>query len=399
MAPSGGVRDAEAPRVLSTTPEHRATVPGFADGVVFVFDETLSERNIIGNVLVSPETGVPHLDRKGNELHVSIAGGWQPNLVYRVVILPGIQDRFNNVRREPAEIVFSTGAPMIPTAIGGVVIDRLNERPLASMRVVAVGVRDTVAHATVTDTAGFFGLRFLPLSPYTITAYEDVNRNKKRDPNERFDVKTINIGTERDTIPLEFSLLRPDTLPARLLRADPRDSIEVRLVFDDYLDPTQPLSELSNEMYRMPDSTVVGTGRIVTVREMEEMRRVEANLRARAAADSARRVTARDTTRRDTAAVRIPPTLADPTRPPVAPPGVRADTTTRALPTQELVFLSPAPLEPGVRYIIHVRGVRNINGVPNGGGAAPLMLPRRPTTPATPPARRDTVPAYGRRAP
>src|SRR5687768_15875503 len=214
MAPPGGERDQEAPRVLSTMPEHRAVVTGFDDEVEFRFDETLGEKGATQDaVIVSPETGRATLERDGSDLKVRIEGGWKPDQVYRVVIRPGIQDRFGNARREPAEVVFSTGPELIPTAIAGVVTDRLTERPLADTRVIALSIRDSVRHVTVTDTSGFFGLRFLPLGRYEITAFEDRNRNGLPDRTERRGDRAVLVTTVRDTVTVELAVLAPDTTP------------------------------------------------------------------------------------------------------------------------------------------------------------------------------------------
>jgi hypothetical protein len=351
---------------------------------VFTFDETLSERGARDAVLVSPETGRALLERDGLELKVSLEGGWKPNTVYRVIILPGIQDRFNNARREPTELVFSTGAPLVTTAIGGLVTDRVTGRPLVETRVTAVALSDSVVHATVTDTAGFFGLRFLPVARYNITAFEDQNRNKKLDKGERRAERSINLGSVRDTQVVELAVLAPDTLPARLLRAEPRDSMEVRLVFDDYLDPDQQLTAIRVQLLQMPDSTPVPGATLQTQQAADA---------ARARRDSVARA-ARDTATADSAARRRPPAPAPgvPLGRPIAPGAARP------IIPQELVLVPAQPLQPRVQYRVEIRGVRNINGLLDGGGSANFQL-RAPTPPDTTkaPVRRDTIQTHSRR--
>src|SRR6185369_3490448 len=161
-----------------------------------------------------------------------------------------------------------------------------------------------------TDTAGFFGLRFLPVNRYTVTAYEDQNKNKKLDPNEKFAQESVNIGTARDP---------PD----------------VRLIFDDYLQPEQPTA-VSVLLFQLPDSTAVARVRVTTLKAAEE---------ARVRRDSLARVAARDSAAKDTTARRAPPAAAVP-RPPVGlPPGVVVGGARPVLP-QELVLVPPQPLKP-----------------------------------------------------
>ncbi|MGH7468428.1 MAG: Ig-like domain-containing protein [Longimicrobiales bacterium] len=360
--PPGGPQDREAPRLLSTRPEHRSVVQEWKDPVVFTFDETLSERGARDAVLVSPETGQAELERDGAELKVRIEGGWKPNTIYRVIITPGIQDRFNNARREPAEVVFSTGPELLPTAIGGLVTDRITGRPLAEMRALAIPFPDsTTPHATVTDTAGFFGLRFLPLGRYTVRAYEDRNRNRKLDAGEKRAQQSVMIGTVRDTQPdIQLALLTPDTTFARLLRAVPRDSLEVRLIFDDFLDQERPLTGVTSRLLQLPDSQPVAISHLMHVGAYGRLQRTQ---------------------RPDSAS---PPLRALPQTSP-------ADTTTR--PTQELVLVPAAPLRPGTIYFVQVRGIVNLNEVQNGGGTARFQTGARDSTAArkdTSAVRRDT---------
>jgi hypothetical protein len=377
LAPPGGEPDRESPRLVGTTPEQRAIVPGFTDKVEFHFDEKIGERGARDAVMVSPETGRPVLERDGHDLKVWLQGGWKPNQVYRVIITPGITDRFGNARREPAELVFSTGPPLTETAIAGLVIDRLTGRPLAEMRVQAISATDSTPHSTVTDTAGFFGLRYLPLGNYTVRAFEDANRNKVPDRSERRDTVVRPIRTATDTQVVELSLLTPDSTPARLVRADPQDSVEVRLFFDDYLDPNQPLNRLRVALFQMPDSARVGGNiTLLTVRERERTR-------PRPAPPPP-----------DTGAARPPAQPARPGQQPPRPaqpqplpaPARTAVDTTRVLPFQELVLLSPVPLLPRTRYRVEISGVSNVSGIPNGGGSVSFTTRARPEAP-----RRDTI--------
>lgn len=357
LAPPGGEVDREAPRLIGTMPEQQAIVPGFDDKVVFSFDEKIGERGARDAVLVSPETGPPVLERDGSDLKVWLRGGWQPNQIYRVIITPGVQDRFGNARREPAELVFSTGPELTETAIAGLITDRLTGRPLAEMRVQAISVPDTATvHSTVTDTAGFFGLRFLPAGSYRILAFEDANRNKRADRTERRDQLERTLRTATDTQVVELALLSPDSTPARLLRADPVDSVQVRLSFDDHLDPTQPLDRIGVALFQMPDSARVGMPmRLLTTREL--------------------------------ARLRLPPADTSGRRPVPAAAGQAVSDTSRVLPFQELVLLTEMPLLPSTRYRIEVSGATNITGLPGGGGSVSFTTRAR----AEPPPRRDTT--------
>jgi hypothetical protein len=312
--------------------------------------------------MVSPETGEVDVDRDGNELRVTIEGGWQPGKVYRVTVLPGLADRFGNARTTTYELVFSTGASIAQNAVGGLVTDRITGRPVANARVELISRADSVVYTTVTDSVGFYAVRSLPPGAYETRVYVDQNRNRQFDPAEAGASQAINVATPNDTLAIELALLVRDTTPARLTRADIRDSLQVRLLFDDHTDPAGGLPPMRITAWQLPDSLMIIGGSIMTPREFSAMR---------ARADAARA----DTARADTAAP----------RPPVRP--VEPDTG-RVLPVNELVWVPATPLRPSTRYRITISGYRNLAGIPNGGGS---VLVTSPEPRAAPPIRPDTT--------
>lgn len=350
--PPGGTADQEPPRVIATTPDTNAVVPNFNGEVRIKFDESLSERGVRPSdmVAVSPETGDVEASRHGDEIRVKIDGGWQPNRVYHVTVLPGQQDRRGNQRAQSFELVFSTGPEIMPTAIAGLVRDRLTDRPVANARVLALGA-DSLLYAALTDTSGFFAMRALPPGTYTTTAYVDVNRNRELDGLEPRDTKTTILTAPRDTPVVEFSVLALDTTAARLLKAEARDTVHVRISFDDFISGTDPMRSIFAQTWVLPDSVPGPTGAVMRIRDYERL------------------LAERDTSAR---------------RPPAPGPG--AADTTRILPTQELVWLPQTPLTPNTRYRIVVSNVRNIAGIDAGGGSVTFTTPARPR-----PVVRDTT--------
>jgi hypothetical protein len=354
MSPTGGEPDKEPPRIVETDPAQNAPATqhaGTTRPVRIIFHETLSERGPREMVLVSPETGEVDVERDGKELRVTIEGGWQAGKIYRVTVLPGLLDRFGNARTTAHELVFSTGAAIPSNVLGGLVTDRITGRPVANARVEAISRADSTPYTTVTDTGGFYALRALPPGMYDTRIYADQNRNRRLDRFEAVATLPINVATDTDTLVLEFALLARDTTPARLLRADIRDSLQVRLSFDDYMDPAGGLPAMRITAWQLPDSTQIAGGTIMTPREFTA-------LRARA----------------DTARTRAAAAAAD---------------TARVLPINELVWVPATPLRAGTRYRISLTGYRNLAGLPDGGGSVVATAPAAVRAP-TPPAR-DTI--------
>lgn len=350
-SPPGGEPDRYYPRILSTVPDTNAVVPGFSGSVIFRFDETLSERGVREEhmVLVSPETGEVEISRKGKEIRVQLEGGWQPGRIYHVMVMPGVQDRFGNARPQAYELVFSTGPDILPNAIAGLVTDRLTARTVANARVLLTNTSDSTTYVTLTDTAGFFAVRSLPLGAYQALAFLDANRNREIEFAEPRDVRIASLVTPRDTSVVELAVLAPDTTPARLLRAEPGDTTTVTIAFDDFIPPNEAFGNVAVSLWQLPDSTPGPmSGSLMHPRDRES------RLRAL----------------RDTASAK-PPAAAVPSA--IAPSA--ADT--MRLPTQNLVYVPAQPLAPATRYRIIVNGIRNMLAIQGGGGTATFETPAR----------------------
>jgi hypothetical protein len=379
--PPGGERDTTPPRLIGTTPEPLAVVDPLDTPVVFHFDERLSERNFTESlVVVSPLDGAIRVQRSGREVRVRIDGGWRPGRVYSVVLLPGVRDLFNNARTDAAEIVFSTGPEVPATAMAGIVLDRITGRPPQQGVVNAIRREDGAAYMTMTDTAGFFSLRHLPLGEYDMVAYGDQNRNRRRDPAEPVDSgRVATLATAADTVTLVFSVLPEDTTPPRVVRAEAVDSMHVRVIFDDYFDiDEQVLAGATAEVHALPDSVPFAAAHRVLPAPAWD--------RARAAAAAAARAEA--AARADT--------LDAPDTPPSPPRPAREQQQREQplLPSRELVVELDRPLEAGRPYTITVAGAVNISGLA-GGGVARFETRPRPERPERPPPGAPDPPPPG----
>lgn len=368
--PPGGPPDREPPRLLHVSPEPNSIVPGWDRPVVFQFDERLSERGIRESVLVSPETGEVRVRKKGSRLDVSIEGGWREGQIYRVVLLPGVLDLFGNARKEAVEVVFSTGPEIPNTVLAGTVVDRLTGKPVAGARVEAIHQPDSTTYVELTDTAGMFVFLRIPTGEYRLRAYQDDNRNRRPDVFEIQDTARTLLAAN-DTALHALALLAPDTTPARLLRAEARDSLQVRLFFDDPLDPLRPLTGAEFGLWQLPESTAVAIASVLYPHEWERQR-AEAAAAARPQDTTAE---PRDTTGQPRDTIQQPQNT---TRQGGVRPATAAQDSTPSLPTWELVLVPGAALRPGVRYRVEARGITNVAGVAGGGGSVVFNGPAAP---------------------
>jgi hypothetical protein len=392
LPPPGGEEDRASPQIVATTPQPLSILEGFSGEVVFEFDERISERGAENVILITPVTGETRVSRGRSEIRARVEGGWRPGVIYRVVLLPGVRDLFGNERRTPAELVFSTGPEIPATAIAGLVTDRITGKPALQSIVEATRRSDSLLYMTSADSQAFFALQNLPYGIYDVVAYVDANRNRRRDPAEaRSAAVNAPLSTQTDTFPLDLVVIPPDTTAPRLVRAEGRDSLQIRIFFDDWIEPAMPLSALQIRILALPDSTeVAGPHKPFTVDSFTVMRfREDSIARAKAREDSlaraARDTAVRDTGRVDTARARpgqrvggpvIPPRRPTPPRP--TAPGGETLPSIGPLPYQELVIVPANPLAPG-RYAIEVRGLQNIAQRPGGGGIAAFEIaaPRR----------------------
>jgi hypothetical protein len=387
--PEGGPPVVTPPRVVAVSPPAYSLLTDLRQPVVIHFDERLSERfegvqDLRDAVLVSPRTGELQVRRGRRHLTISMEGGWQPDRVYRVEVLPVLRDLFNNVRREPVDLIFSTGAPIPETAVAGFAEDRLTGSPARGARVRALRDGDLDEYVTVADSAGFFALRELPPGEYDVTVWVDQNRNRVPDFAEPQDLERLSVAGG-DTAIVEMRLLPGDTTPARLVRAAPLDSTRIELTFDDYFAPGA--IDGTARLYRAADSSFVANGELHHLTRLDSLRAADrAAEEAAAAAD-----TARDPVRDTLAAPPAPPPPTE--RRPARDAQPRGAGPRRELPARELILVMPGVLTPGSAYFVVVEGVTNIQGVPGGGGTASFQMPAPPDPPPEdPPPPQDPPP-------
>ncbi len=88
-------------------------------------------------IVLSPTTEFPDVSWKRDRITVKPKGGWRPNRVYRVQLLPGVTDLRNNRSNEGAVLTFTTGAPRPQNTLKGTVVDWTTSRPAANALIVA----------------------------------------------------------------------------------------------------------------------------------------------------------------------------------------------------------------------------------------------------------------------
>jgi len=381
--PPGGAEDPAPPRVVRITPDSNAV--NVTDRVVtFHFDETINDRGsgaqeVSNYFLVSPSEGNARVTWRRSRIEVRPRAGFRPNTAYTVTLLPGLTDLRNNVMREGARVVFSTG-PTIPTLrITGVAFDWAGERPAARALVQAV-TRDSVTWLAQSDSAGRFEIGPLPAGTYLVRAIVDANGNRALDRNESFDSLTV---VAPPAAPIELLTIARDTIAPRILSVAPVDSLSVRATFDRPLDP-RALPAATAFRLVGPDSAAIAiTAALTPLQEVAAARIV-----VEARADSIRRA--------DSVAGRPPA----PAPRPAAAPAVTLRRPSIPPPPTTLLLRIARPLTPAATYRLAVISARGISGR-SGESERSFTTPRPPAaadsvrrvTPTTTPPTRPLPPS------
>jgi hypothetical protein len=404
--------------VVVTVPEAYQTLSDVRE-VRFEFDERISERvtggTIDGAVTVSPRAGDVRVTHGRRSLTIRVEGGFREGLVYRVTLQPVVSDMFGNRLADPFELIFSTGGEPVPTTVAGEVWDRISGSSVTDALVFATGA-DGLVYQAVSDRDGIFALRYLPGGTFSVTAFEDVNRNGEVDSTEVQGATTTQLAPG-DTTLIDLAMLAPDSTAALAVGAEAIDSVTVVVEFDDYLEPTAPIEDLSVTLRREsgPAPSVVRSfheadyaafvtavtdsfARLDSIDQAEAIERAQAEVAAGDTVDAAAdtvapgdSAAAADTVGDavaapvDPAAVavdstqtlpgsivpgRIPPTTLDPLQ--GAAPGPTEDGR-RLLPGRRIVLQLDALLPFDELFEVEVSGAVNINGLPGGGGTIELV--------------------------
>lgn len=412
--PPGGPEDLRPPIVVRTVPDTFELL-GTLDGLIrFEFDERISERSSSGTldnaVIISPRSGELVVGHDSRSLTIELLGGFRPDLVYRVTLLPVVRDLFGNQMRDPFELVFSTGGETIPTTLAGIAWDRITGSGVNDYQVWATSLDDdSIVHVAVTDNQGVYAFRYIPGANYEITAFDDRNADGVLDMMEIQGSRRLSIENG-DTVFLDFPVLQPDTTPATLVTASALDSVTLLLEFDDYLDPALVLETIGLTV-TSEDSTGVVVDSILHEHDylayvsmvMDSLVLLDSlDAVLQAAAMAAEIAAELDTTIVDSIASDIRVSQEDlevlgdsePVRR-RGPPDLEGRSTTLSsrrvgpnsvggrqangpdgepLPARRIVVLLGDSVLPDITYNVAINGLQNLYGVPLGGGETSFFI-------------------------
>jgi hypothetical protein len=396
--PPGGPDDKVPPKLLGTVPESLGVYPNWRRDVEFRFDEIISEGSSANQgtgtgdleklILLSPSRGVPIVHWKRDRITVHPREGWRPNRVYRVQLLPGIQDLRRNKSDTTTVIAFSTGGPAPTDTLNGLVLDWVQGKVAQRALVELVLAPDSLIYRTLTDSGGRFLMGPLPRGQWVVFGAVDQNHNLQRERRENYDSIAVAPGVLR--VP-PLWLIPRDTVGPRIQTISMNDSVSATVAFSQPLDPVQRFDSLRVRFVLQKDSTPVRFRSLLPKPADDSLQQV-----ARARADSIRQ--AADTSRRDSVKAKPAP----PARPPARPkPGevrprvdAEADSIIKTRPAlfDKMVLRVDTAFVPETRYQLEIVGIRSAAGVA-GDAKSGFAVPKPKPAAVPPPADSTAQPA------
>jgi hypothetical protein len=365
--PPGAPFEADAPVLLSTSPDSGAVIADFDDDVEFQFDEVITEQGLEALVTISPRHDDLSVSWKRRRFTVKPRDGWHRNAVYQVTLRAGVTDLQNNRTEEGSTIVFSTGGDIPNTRIGGSVVDWEAGRMAAGAVVEAIRLPDSLTYVGVSDSLGAYELLYIPAGTYLLRAGVDGNNNGRINAREVYDSVTVTVS---DSLMRDFWTFRHDTVGPRVNDISLTDSQSVTIGFNQMLALETPTPDAFG-VWELPDSNRVSVNQVLLRAAFDSLRQAA----AAAAADSVLAARADslgvpidsvaaipDSAAADTMQIGLPlapDSLADAAQPDSTPRDSILDQ--RPALFADIVIVTTEPLKPATRYWIEAT-VSNLLG-------------------------------------
>lgn len=383
--PPGGPPDVTPPVVLAVRPDSGTIITGIHGDAVIQFDDVIDEMptttgtGLANLILLSPVAGPVEVSWHRRAIYIHPKEGWKPGRVYHLELLPGVADLRRNITKTGRTMIFSTGPALPHASLSGLAVMWVEQRALVHGLIRAVLKPDTIGYLAVTDSSGAFHLKDIPIGQYVVYAIDDQNKNHAQDRREAYDSSAVTLDSSAVTNLWAFT---HDTAGPRARVTEPIDSLSVRIEFTQALDVADQMDTSRVHLFQLPDSTPVPIFAVLSPAANDSLA-----AKLRAAADSARKAadtthqaadTSHQAARRDTSArLAVSPSAAA-QRAPAAPgdttkahnPALaRVDTSaakrlllTRPVPVDRIVIRVNTPLPPKTKFVIRIRGARNLNG-------------------------------------
>ncbi len=207
VAPSGGPRDTEPPKIVNSNPQNFSTNVK-TNSIELEFNEYVIQKNLNSELLISPPLkNNPDYYFKGKRFYLAFDDTLKENVTYQFNFGKSLVDLNENNPLDSNLIVFSTGDYLDSLSVSGSLIDAQTLKPEKDILVMlykseddSIPCKSRPDYFTRTDKLGNFELNYLANGKYQIFALEDKNSNFLFDlPNERIAFIKETFFLQKDT--------------------------------------------------------------------------------------------------------------------------------------------------------------------------------------------------------
>lgn len=230
-APTGGVRDNEAPKVVSLQPQNNST--GFSSKKISItFDEFVQLDNISQNLLVSPPLKTKpevKIDGKGIKIMLN-PDELKDSTTYNLFFGNAIKDLHEGNVLPAFSYSFSTGKTIDTLQVSGTLFDAFTRKPVSEAYVMlysnlndSAPKKEVPRYITKSQKDGTFVLTNIKKGQYRLYALKDLNNN-------------LMFDQVKETIALYDTLVSPScsykTISDTIKRKGKADSVSTRRIID-----------------------------------------------------------------------------------------------------------------------------------------------------------------------
>lgn len=241
IAPNGGPRDTEGPRILETIP--KSGVTNFKSRKFeFQFSEYVNRASVQSNITVEPDLGLEYkLKWKKKKLTVEFEENLPDSTTIILTLGADVSDTKNNKIGKPITLAISTGNEIDEGGLTGRIRKADTGESFNGGKVLLyrepIDLRSKATYQAETDTGGVFQFSYLREGRYQAIFVDDRNRNKIWDTfNESaqaFSREFIDLGkAEVDTLDVLY-VVQMDTLAPKLQGVGMFSSNRLRLRFNE----------------------------------------------------------------------------------------------------------------------------------------------------------------------
>lgn len=206
VAPSGGEKDTEPPKMVKATPSN-FTKNFAAKKIEITFDEFINLKGGDENIVVSPPLEKdPKFIVKGKSLIIEFKEELKENTTYNINFGNALVDLHEGNPALNFQYVFSTGNDIDSLSVSGKALFAFDKSPAKGLKVLVYkDFSDSAIYTvrpfyyTITDDQGNYSLKYMQQGTYHIFALNDLNRNLKYDIGEEIGFLTDSLIIHQDT--------------------------------------------------------------------------------------------------------------------------------------------------------------------------------------------------------